>query len=149
MGSYDNIDVLFDEEYYPFNYNPVHAIWQCLVITGLPESWMSSSSFLAAAEQIHTEGIGVSVLLRNHQTCLTYLKSLLSHINGILYYSTDGKLHVRLVRDDYDPDDLPVITVEELLDEPDVERGSWMESIGEVQIQYNQITVPDPPEEID
>ena len=146
---YKNIKVFFDQEYYPLNYNPVHAIWQCLLIVGLPESWLDADSFLEAAIDVWTDSIGVSVLFRNHQACLVYLKSLLSHINGVLYYGTDGKLHIKLIRDDYDVGDLPVVTVEELLEEPDFERGAWMETLNEVQIQYNQITVPQVPEEPD
>ena len=140
---YKNIRVAFDQEYYPFNYNPVHAIWQCLKIVGLPETWLNSASFLEAAITVWTEGVGVSVLLRNHQSCLVYIKSLLAHINGILYYGTDGTLHIKLVRDDYTVENLPTVSIEELLGEPDIERGSWMETIGEVQIQFNTITAPD------
>lgn len=139
---YKNIDVLFDGAYYPFNYNPVHAIWQCLKIVGLSESWLDPTSFLAAAITVHSEQIGVSVLMRNHQSCLVYIKSLLAHINGIIYYGIDSKLHIRLIRDDYNIETLPTVGIEELLAEPDFERGSWMETIGEVQIQFNQITSP-------
>ena len=140
---YKNIPVLFEGEYYPFNYNPVHAIWQCLIKVGLPETWLNDASFLAAAITVYAEGTGVAVLLRQHQSCLVYLKSLLAHINGILYYGTDGTLHIKLVRDDYTVGTLPTVGIEELLGEPDFERGSWLETIGEVQIQFNQITAPE------
>jgi hypothetical protein len=139
MGSYNTIDVIVAEESYPLNYNPVHAIWQCLKIVGLPESWLDPTSFLAAAQIVHSEDIGVSVLMRQHQSCLVYIKSLLNHINGVLYYSTDGKLHVKLIRNDYDVNTLLTIGVDELLGDPDFERGSWLETIGEVSVQFNQI----------
>lgn len=142
MGNYENIDVTFGGVDYPFNYNPVHALWEVLRIVGLPESWLDSASFLDAAITVYNEGVGISLYMRDHQPCLTYIKSILAHINGVLYYAPDGKLHVKLIRDDYDPDDLLIIGVDDLLSEPTVERGSWMETVGEIQIQYQQITEP-------
>ena len=144
MGNYENFYMTWeDEQDYPFNYNPVHAIWRCLRLVGLPVTWLDSSSFLTAAQTIHSEGVGVCVYMRDHQEGLTYIKSLLNHINAVLYYENDGKLHIKLIRDDYVVGDLPVITPTELISEPTVDRGSWMETVGEVQVQYNAIRDPD------
>ena len=149
MGTYEDIDVTFEGEDYPFNYNPVHALWQSLIMVGLPESWLSSASFLAAAQTIHTEGKGVSMLYGSHQPCLTYLKSILQHIDGILYYGVDGKFHVRLIRDDYTVSNLPVVDIDSLLSDPQIDRGSWLETYGEIKIQYNKLTQPEIREEIE
>lgn len=143
MGTYENINVDFANlgTEYPLNYNPVHAIWQCLLKIGMPDSWLNSASFLAAAEVVHGENNGVSVLMRSHQPCLTYIKSLLLHLNGLIFYGVDGKFHIRLIRDDYTVSNLPVVNIDDLLDEVDIERGSWMETYGEVKIQYNAFSL--------
>lgn len=148
MGNYENIDVDFDGSTYPFNYNPVHAIWQCLLMVGMPESWLDSTSFLEAATTVYNEGIGVGVLMREHQDCLTYCRSLLSHINGVMFYGVNGKFHVKLIRNDYTASTLPVVDITTLLDQPQVTRGSFMETFGEVRIQYNQICKPEIVEEV-
>jgi hypothetical protein len=140
MASYQDIDVTIDSGTFPFSYNPVHAIWQCLLKTGMPSSWLNSASFLSAAEDVYDEGKGVSVLINRHEACITYLKALLNHIDAILFYGPDSKFHIRLLRDDYVVDDLPVITIGELLEEVNIERGSWMDTISEIKIQYNKIT---------
>lgn len=142
MGNYEDIDVTFEEETYPFNYNPVHALWECLRIVGLPETWLDSASFLAAAITVHNEGLGISLYMRDHQAVLVYIKSLLNHMNGVMFYAPDGKLHIKLIRDDFDPDTLVIVGVDDLLNEPMVERGSWMETVGEIQVQYTQLTAP-------
>ena len=140
MGNYENIIVELYGRSYPLNYNPVHAVWQTLRIVGLPESWLDAASFLAAAETIYNEGSGISMNMRDHQPCLTYVRSILSHINGILFYGVDSKLHIKLIRDDYTVGDLQVVDVDTLLDDPMIERGSWLETSGEIEIQYSQLT---------
>lgn len=144
MGTYENFLYRWEDgQDYPFNYNPIHALWRCLRLVGLPASWLDSTSFLSAAQTIYNEGVGISVYMRDHQDCLVYVKNILAHINGVLYYENDGKLHVKLIRDDYNVGDLLVITPDELLAEPVVDRGSWMETVGEVSVQYNAIRDPD------
>ena len=142
MGNYENIEVEFEGSNYPFNYNPVHAIWRCFIMMGLPESWLDSTSFLEVAETVYNEGIGISVYLQRHEESLAYIKSLLDHINGIIYYGVDGKIHIKLLRDDYTVANLPVVEPVDLLEEPSIERGSWMDTYGEIQVQYTQITKP-------
>ena len=149
MGNYENIDVTFQGSDYPFNYNPVHAIWQSLLMVGLPESWLSSTSFLAAAQTIHTESRGVSVYYQSHQPCLTYIKSLLAHMDAVLYYGVDGKFHIKLIRDDYTVANLPVVNIDNLLDEPTIDRASWLDTYGEVKVQYTQLTDPPVKEQVE
>ena len=143
MGNYETIDVDFAGSTYPFNYNPIHAVWQCLLLVGLSESWLHSASFLAAATTIHGESCGISILLNRYVDCLSYLKSLLAHANGILFYGADGKIHAKLIRDDYTVGDLPVVDIDSLLDEPNLMRGSWLETFGEISVQYTQLTEPE------
>jgi hypothetical protein len=142
MGNYENIDVTFEEVVYPFNYNPIHALWRCLKMVGLPETRLDSDTFLAASITVYNEATGVSLLMRDHQASLVYIKSLLAHVTGLLYHSNNGKLCVKLIRDDYNVDDLVIISVDNLLDDPMLDRGSWMETVGEISVQYNQITNP-------
>lgn len=140
MGSYENIDITIDAGTYPFAYNPVHAIWLCLLMIGIPSTWLNSSSFLAAAETVYDEGKGISMLIARHEACITYLKALLNHIDAVLFYGSDSKFHIKLLRNDYDVETIPVITIDELLEEATIERSSWMDTYGEIRIQYNKLT---------
>jgi len=121
-----------------YDYNPVHALWRCLVLAGLSEDRLDADTFLTCSQTVYNEGKGVSALMRDHQSCLVYLQEVLSHIDGILIYGVDGKFGIKLIRDDYNVEDLEVITAEQLLGDPVVERGSWLETVGEIQVQYNQ-----------
>jgi len=128
---------------WPLNYNPVHAIWQCLLKAGLLEEWLDAPSFLAAATTVYGEELGVSINMRDYQECLTYLKSLLAHIGAVLFYGVDSKLHIKLMRTDYVVGDLPVVDVSVLLGDPTIDRPSWLDTTGEIKIQYNRLTEPE------
>ena len=119
MGSYEVCDYL--------DYNPAHAIWYILeTMVGWPAAWLDATSFLNVAQTLPAEGTrgrGVSVLFQAQQPALSYVGYILKHINGILFYGTDKKLHLKLLRDDYDVDTLPVIDETMLTEPPSLSRA--------------------------
>lgn len=134
MGNYELIGV--------YDYNPVHAIWYVLVNQlGMSTDWIDSTSFLSAAETVYNEGKGVGIRQATHDDAVTYIKNLLSHIEGLLYYGVDGKLHMTLIRYDYTVGSLPVVDSSSLLSEPNISRDSFNNTYGEIKVQYNQRVV--------
>ena len=140
-----------------FDYNPVHAIWYLLVQSGFPESVLSSESFLAAAITVYDEGKvdgvtddgavvsvggGISGYLKTPIEVKSLIEQLLAHVKGVLLWGTDGKFHIVLIRDDYVVDNLPVVNENVMLEEPMMDRLSWPETYGEIQVQYNKRVYP-------
>jgi hypothetical protein len=122
-----------------YDYNPAHAIWHILTnMTGLPESWLDSASFLAASETLDTEGRGISMVFDEQKTALDYIDNVLSHVLGMLRFGADGRLYLALMRGDYDKETVPVITERECLEPPTLKRKSWVDTINEVKATYNQ-----------
>ena len=127
-----------------FDYNPVHAIWYLLTQIGL-EDRLNESSFLAAAITVYNEGLGISAKLSDHLEVKTTIQQLLGHIAGVLRWGTDTKFHIILIRDDYQVEDLPIVNNNVVLDQPIINRQAWIDTHGEIKIQYNKRVYPPSP----
>ena len=96
--------------------NPAHIIRECLVDPvwgmGYPESDIDDASFAAAADTLFDEELGMSLLWDRQMVLEDFIKEVVRHIDAALYVSrTTGKFVLKLIRSDYDPDDL--ITLDE------------------------------------
>lgn len=123
-----------------YDYNPMHAIWYVFHnLAGLPETWLHSGDFAAAASTLAGEFRGVCCFFNSQQNTLNYLESINSHIDGIIRYGSDGKFHPKLIRDDYVIGDLPLISEDVMLDDPTLDRKSWIDTANELKVQYTEI----------
>lgn len=123
-----------------YDCNPSYAIWYILnTLSGLPTSWLNTDAFETTAVTLYVEFRGISILFDRQNSALSYLEAINSHIDNIIRYGSDGKFHPKLIRDDYDIDDLLLIDESVMLDNPTFNRGSWIDTINEIKIQYNEI----------
>lgn len=123
-----------------YDYNPMHTIWYILHdLVGLPEAWLHSDDFAAAALTLAGETRGISCLFVTQQSAVSYLENINAHMDGIIRYGSDGKFHPKLIRDDYVVDDLPLIDENVMLDDPTLKRKSWIDTVNEVKVQYTEI----------
>lgn len=123
-----------------YDYNPAHAIWYLLNgLTGFPEEWLHSADFLDVAEKLYNEGRGISLLIDSVQACLGYIENINTHIDAILRYGSDGKFHPKLIRNDYILNDLISIDESMLLEEPEITRKTWIDTVNELKVQYSEI----------
>ena len=120
-----------------YDYNAAHALWHVFSdMIGLPESYLNSTAFASVASTLLSDGIGIGVLFNRQQSAETYIESILSHIGGLIRYGNDGTFHAKLLRDDENLVDLPIITEDEMLDDLQLSRSSWLDTINEIKIQY-------------
>lgn len=123
-----------------YDYNPMHAAWYILHdLSGLPETWLNTVDFAAAAATLANENRGISCLFMDQQSTLNYLGTINNHIDGIIRYGSDGEFHPKLIRDDYNVDDLPLVDESVMIEDPSFERKSWIDTINEVKVQYTEI----------
>lgn len=130
----------------PFDYNPMCMVWYILRhLSGLPATWLHSTDFFKAAYTLVLERKGLSLLLESSQPAELWLESINLHIDNILRYGSDGKFHPKLLRYDYDINDLPEIKEQDLLEKPNLTRRSWIDTVNEVRVQYSHVsrTVPE------
>jgi len=140
MGNYEQIYDSYMREY--LDYNPAHAIWHLLTLAGVPESFLNSESFLAASITLYDEGTGIGGLLNYSLSTKELVQQILNHIRGALSWGSDGKFHIVLIRDNYNVEDLPVVNENVIVGSPLIERPSWVDTVGEIQIQYNRRFYP-------
>lgn len=94
-----------------FDINPVHVIRECLTDPdwgmGYGENDIDDASFMAAADTIYDEKLGVSFLWDKQTQLDEFIQQVIRHIDAALYVSrTTGKFVLKLIRYDYDPDTL-------------------------------------------
>lgn len=93
--------------------NPAHIIYECLTNrdwgSAMDRSRLSDASFRAAADALHAEGFGLCLRWVRQDSLSTFVSHVLDHIGGNLFVSRQtGEFELTLVRDDYDPELLPL-----------------------------------------
>lgn len=93
--------------------NPAHAIYELMTSrdfgSSLSISRIDVESFELAAQTLYNEGFGISIKWINQGKVKDMILEVLDHINALLYEDPrTGLSTLKLLRDDYDVDDLPV-----------------------------------------
>lgn len=129
-----------------FDVNPANSMYYILSnLAGLPTSWLDSDDFETISETLYSESRGICVLLDRQQSVLSYLESINSHVDNIIRYGADAKFHPKLIRDDYTIGSLPTIDESVMLEDPSFSRGSWIDTVNELKVQYSEIINEDRP----
>lgn len=110
--------------------NPVFAL-------GLLPSDVDQVAFRAAAEKLHEEGYGMSIIYNGGSTAQDIISDVLRHVDGVVFSDVStGLLTVRLARGGYDKESLPVLTESDFLAGIDFVRPSWSETKNVIRGTY-------------
>lgn len=95
--------------------NPAHIIYECATNTawgrGLPRSRIDDTAFRLAADTLYNEEFGMCLRWDRQDDIDKFVQTVINHIGGVIFIDrTTGLLRLNLIRNDYDPDDLPVFT---------------------------------------
>jgi len=101
------------------DHNPAHMIFDMLVNPqagiGASEAQIDRDSFEQVAQTLFDEQFGLTFLWSREDTLESVIQDILAHINGVLFIEPDnGLFTLRLFRDDFVVEDLPVFGPEEL-----------------------------------
>lgn len=126
--------------------NPAHIIRECLTDQqwglGLSEDDIDDASFEDAAVTLFTEGFGLSMAWVNQSSMEDFLQVVLNHIDASLYVRRDtGKWTLKLIRADYDINDLVVFDDSDIVSWKNLTRRSPAEVINSVTVNYNDRTL--------
>jgi hypothetical protein len=122
--------------------NPACAVFEILTNTvwgaGIPQAAIDLPSFVACANTLHAEGLGISMLIDTAGTGESLSAEILRHVDGVIYVDPETGLHtMALARDDYDIDTIPEINPSNIeADSFKFTRGSWDETKNTVKISY-------------
>lgn len=124
--------------------NPAHIIYECLTNTdwgmGAPSTLIDVDSFTAAAAVLYAEDFGLSMIWTRQSSIEDFITEVLDHILATFYVNpTTGLMTIKLIRDDYDIDELPILS-------PDnckvtkFQRKLWGETTNEIQVTWTNPT---------
>ncbi len=104
----------------------------------LPSTRIDEASFIAAADRLHAEGFGLCMAWKRRDTLDAFIQSVTNHIGAVVRTSREtGLLELKLIRDDYDPEDVPLFDYNSgllAIEEEDV--ASPVDAINEVIVSY-------------
>jgi hypothetical protein len=120
--------------------NPAHIIYECLTNTdwgmGLPSSSIDVAAFEAAAVTLYNEQFGLCLLWTKQSSIENFVSEIIDHILATVFVDLKtGLLSIKLIRGDYDSDDLRELT-------PDNcritsrQRKAWSETINEIVVTW-------------
>lgn len=127
--------------------NPAHIIRECLTDTsgtglGIAEALINDDgpvdSFEQAADTLAREKLGLCLTWNDAGAeLLDFVKEVLRHINGVLYCDrSTGKMCLKLIRNDYDPEVLPIFDETNTVSVSNLERKAVGDLVNTVQVEY-------------
>lgn len=136
-GQFLQLDGLFGHA----DMNPAHIIRECLTDPdwgmGYQESDIDDASFMAAADTLFDEQMGISLLWDRQIPIEDFIKEIIRHINAALYVDrTTGRFVLKLIRDDYNVEDLLVIGEDAIEKVENASRPTFGELVNSVTVNY-------------
>lgn len=122
--------------------NGVHMIYECLTNRawgkGWPRSLLDDAGFKKAADTLYAEQFGLCLKWNRQDNISEIIKTINDHIGaGIFIDRGTGLITINLIRQDYDPNDLPVFNYDSgLLDIQNDSGAAPTTSINELIIRY-------------
>ncbi|ALN78611.1 phage tail protein [Lysobacter antibioticus] len=97
--------------------NPAHILVECLTNRdwgrGLDRGVLDETSYRAAADTLHAEGFGLCLRWNRQSSIADFMQVVIDHVGAAQYTDrSTGRLTLKLLRDDYRVEDLPVFDYE-------------------------------------
>lgn len=121
--------------------NPVHIVYECLTSLewgmGYAPTDMDDVVWRAAADKIHAENFGISLLWMEQASVLDFIKIVLGHIDASVRLDIrTGLFQIRLIRNDYVVSTLPELDPSNVISMSSFQRSAWGDTANEVVIKY-------------
>lgn len=104
---------------------------------GFNAAKINTASWRDIAYQVYEEGVGISLSIANATQGTEVCKQILRQLNAIIYEdTTTGLVEIALLRNDYDIDDLEVLTPAEIVEVRNYTKKQWSETNNVVRVKY-------------
>lgn len=138
-GSYQYVSLSVDGD--SLDLNGAHIIRECLTDPdwgmGYLDSDIDEASFTYAADKLYQEFLGISLLWDKQILLDAFIQEIVKHIDAALYVSrTTGKFVLKLIRADYDPDDLITLDESNIARIEDPSRPTFGELTNSVTVNF-------------
>lgn len=123
--------------------NAAHILYDTLTNAewglGLPVGELDIPSFEAVADTLFTENFGLSLVYAQQSSVEEFVKQVLTLVNAVLYPDREtGKFRLSLIRDDFDPNTLPVFDETNISSLESFERPAFAELVNEIVLTYRK-----------
>lgn len=92
--------------------NPAHMLWESYTDEewgrGLAPARLDSEAFKKVADTLYSEGFGLCLAWKVTDELKNFRQQVCDHIGAKLFTARNGLITIKLIRDDYNVDDLPV-----------------------------------------
>ena len=124
----------------PRRANPINIIYDILKRDlKMPDSMMNIVSFQQAAQTLEDEGIFVGVVLDSEKKVSYWIDEMLRIADGTIYYDPVTKLlTIKLLRFDYDPNNIQIIT-DDVISDVILEASSWADTYNSFVFKYTDM----------
>jgi hypothetical protein len=125
--------------------NPAHIIYECCTNRvwgrGLPREFMDDASFRKAADQLFSEGFGLNMKWSREDTLDNFVKDVIDHIGAAVDINREtGLVRLKLIRDDYTLDSLPLFEYDSgLLSIEEDETSSRDDVVNEIVVKFKSV----------
>jgi len=104
---------------------------------GIPAANIDGAGFLAAANTLFTETLGMSMQWNTRGHAREVVDEVMQTVGGILYTDVStGKITVVLARADYTVASLELFDESNAIEVPNMSRGAWNETANQVNVSY-------------
>lgn len=122
--------------------NPAHILYECITDPvfgmGYSAADIDDAAFRAAADTLHAENMGMSMLWDKTSKIEDFIETVVSHIDGILYVDTKtGLFKLTLVREDNNFANRKKLDESNVLKITNFKRPSVGELISSVSVKYS------------
>jgi len=120
--------------------NPAHIIYECLTNKdwgmGASDAIINVESFEDAGRTLFNEGFGLSMAWMKQSSIEAFIHEVIDHILATVFVNpNDGLITIKLVRDDYDPESLPELNVDNCTITK-WDRKLWGETTNEIVVTW-------------
>lgn len=145
LNSYGGVSQWYQEKaaINTFDMNPAHIIREVMTSNvpdwgmNINENELNDTNFRSVADTLFNEGFGLSAYWSDESTGQEFIEDILRHINGALIKDIrTGIYELRLIRDDYDFNQLPVIDNSIFKEVVKSKESQLTESVNSITIEY-------------
>lgn len=105
---------------------------------GFDASVVNAASFREAGRTLAAENHGMSLKIENANDARDVIQEILKEIDGLIYEDPfTRQVYFRLIRDDYDIDELPVFDENNIREIGNYSVSSWSETYNQARVIYN------------
>lgn len=120
--------------------NPAHMVFECLTNRewgkGGSLGQFNIASYERTAQTLYDEGFGLAMLWKRQSKIEDFINEIIDHIQAVHYEDPEtGKMTLDLLRNDYDPENLPLIDPSNA-DMLSFDRKAWGEIVNEVTVTW-------------